>query len=286
MSKLLINENPLVLLPSLAVAIGLNQALFLQQVHYWLQTSKTTHNDKKWTYNTVDEWHSQFPFFSKSTINRAISDLVSSGLLIVDKLSDNKHDRTNYYTIDYVKLERLSHKNDKTHCVNLTQSNEPNWLNVTETSTENNTNINIKSELAKKEQSTIDNLTKDTRKRFAMTLDWIPNKQFFAGYCPSRLITPEQLTNEVLSKFREEAHSKGDIKTEADWCLCLAKRLSSVVVSGQTTKTKNQYQSPQYATPPELKPIITPPPPKLTPEQKAQIDKEMAELIKSFGRVA
>jgi predicted transcriptional regulator len=93
-------------LPSLAVAIGLNQALFLQQVHYWLQTSKKVHDGKKWTYNTIEEWCEQFPFFSKSTINRTVADLVDSGLLIVEKLSENKHDRTNYYTIDYVKLDK------------------------------------------------------------------------------------------------------------------------------------------------------------------------------------
>ena len=34
--SLLISEPPLQVLPSLAVKIGLNEAIVLQQIHYWL----------------------------------------------------------------------------------------------------------------------------------------------------------------------------------------------------------------------------------------------------------
>ena len=40
MSNLLINESPLQVLPTLATYIGLNEAIFLQQVHYWLRIDK------------------------------------------------------------------------------------------------------------------------------------------------------------------------------------------------------------------------------------------------------
>ena len=36
-SKLLVDEPPLIVLPSLAVAIGLAEAILLQQIHYWLR---------------------------------------------------------------------------------------------------------------------------------------------------------------------------------------------------------------------------------------------------------
>ena len=39
-SPLLINEHPLMVLPSLATAVGLNQAIVLQQVHYWLDLNR------------------------------------------------------------------------------------------------------------------------------------------------------------------------------------------------------------------------------------------------------
>ncbi len=36
MAKLLLNEQPLVVLPELACKIGLNEAIILQQLNYWL----------------------------------------------------------------------------------------------------------------------------------------------------------------------------------------------------------------------------------------------------------
>ena len=35
MSKLLISENLVMIIPTLAVKIGLNEAIVLQQIHYW-----------------------------------------------------------------------------------------------------------------------------------------------------------------------------------------------------------------------------------------------------------
>ena len=37
--RLLIDEPPLMVLPSLAAVIGLNEAIMLQQIHYWLGLS-------------------------------------------------------------------------------------------------------------------------------------------------------------------------------------------------------------------------------------------------------
>ena len=36
MSKLLINENPIMIQPTLVMKLGLNQAIIIQQLHYWL----------------------------------------------------------------------------------------------------------------------------------------------------------------------------------------------------------------------------------------------------------
>ena len=69
-SKLLIDDYPLQVLPKLAVAIGLNEAIFLQQVHYWLQkNTKHVRNGKIWCYNAYKDWkRDNFPFWSESTI--------------------------------------------------------------------------------------------------------------------------------------------------------------------------------------------------------------------------
>jgi hypothetical protein len=79
MSKLLIDEPPLQVLPSLALAIGLNEAIFLQQLHYWLQRSEHQHAGQRWVYNTLEGWHEQFPFWSMSTVRRTIRSLKAQG---------------------------------------------------------------------------------------------------------------------------------------------------------------------------------------------------------------
>ncbi|MCZ4492709.1 MAG: replication protein domain protein [Conexibacter sp.] len=72
MSKLLIPEPPLQLLPSLAAAIGLNEALVLQQVHYWSRRSK----DDGWVQRPLDKWREEdFKFWGLSTVKRTLATL-------------------------------------------------------------------------------------------------------------------------------------------------------------------------------------------------------------------
>lgn len=100
-SKLLISEPPLQVLPSLAVKIGLNEALVLQQIHYWLLQSKHKHDGRAWIYNSYEEWQKQFPFWSKNTLWRAIKSLENQGLVLAGNYNIRKTDRTKWYTINY-----------------------------------------------------------------------------------------------------------------------------------------------------------------------------------------
>lgn len=105
MSKLLINEPPLMVLPSLAKAIGLNESIVLQQLHYWLLTSSHKHDGRKWIYNTYENWQTQFPFWSLSTIRRALSNLRSKSLILTtDKYNKRGFDNTLWFAIDYEAL--------------------------------------------------------------------------------------------------------------------------------------------------------------------------------------
>lgn len=61
MSKLLINEHPVMIIPSLALKLGLNEAVILQQIHYWLILSRHMMDGRKWVYNTYKEWQVQLP---------------------------------------------------------------------------------------------------------------------------------------------------------------------------------------------------------------------------------
>lgn len=108
MSKLLTTEAPLVLLPSLALEFGVTEALVLQQLHYLIGHAETLHGGKVWTYQTAEQWHAMLPFFSSGSIRLALSKLKKIGVVLVEKLARWKSNRTNYYTIDYVKLAQVA----------------------------------------------------------------------------------------------------------------------------------------------------------------------------------
>ncbi|MFJ7953646.1 DnaD domain protein [Lysinibacillus sp. NPDC096418] len=103
--NLLINESPLQVLPSLAVKIGLNQALVLQQMHYWLRISKNIRDGHKWVYKTLEDWHKEFPFWSKSTLERIIRKLEEDRLIMVGNYNRMKMDRTKWYRVNYEAVE-------------------------------------------------------------------------------------------------------------------------------------------------------------------------------------
>ena len=139
MNKLLFDEAPLVVQPTLASIIGLNEAIILQQIHYWVKKSKDG-----WIYNTYDQWQKQFPFYSEATIKRTITSLKKRGVVIVDQRSKSDWNRVNHYTIDYEVMSRLTESNcdDRTGQNDLIESSKmtPSFYR-TETTTETTTDI-------------------------------------------------------------------------------------------------------------------------------------------------
>jgi len=112
MSNLLIHEEPLLVLPGLTSRIGLNEAIFLQQIHYWLNRSKHFYDERSWVYNSVAEWVKQFPFWSENTIRRIVKNLEDEQLLVIGNYNRAKFDKTKWYSINYEKLRLLESTND------------------------------------------------------------------------------------------------------------------------------------------------------------------------------
>jgi len=110
-SKLLFDSYPLVIIPELAEAIGLNEAIVLQQIHYWIimnkEAGRNFEEGRYWTYNSINQWEKQFPFWSKSTIRRTITSLEGQGLIVTANYNKLKIDRTKWYSIDYEKLNEV-----------------------------------------------------------------------------------------------------------------------------------------------------------------------------------
>ncbi len=105
--NILLNERPLIVVPTLAVLLGINESIILQQIHYWLQRSKHIKVDRKWVYLTYDQLAEQIPFLSKSTIRRTIIKLENKGYLTSQNFNRLKLDKTKWYTINYENLEEL-----------------------------------------------------------------------------------------------------------------------------------------------------------------------------------
>jgi len=103
MSKLLINEPPLQVLPSLVMAIGLNEAIVLQQIQYWINKGCGKRVDGKvWIFNTYEKWQKDnFPFWSVSTIQRIFLRLEEEGLIFSEQFDKASYDHKKYYRINY-----------------------------------------------------------------------------------------------------------------------------------------------------------------------------------------
>ena len=107
-SSLLISEPPLVVIPSLAVALkSSDKAIILQQIHYWLLRSSNFIDGHKWVYNSVHDWNKQFPWLTEKTLQRYLRSLEDMGLLVTANYNKAKFDRTKWYTIDYTSLDNL-----------------------------------------------------------------------------------------------------------------------------------------------------------------------------------
>lgn len=122
--SLLINESPLQILPSLALRVGLGEAIILQQIHYWINPkfNKNLFEGRHWVYNTYDQWQEQFPFWSIKTIKRTIWALEEQGLVHSFITRDFK--KMKYYTLDY---EALNQQGKNTTVI---PSSEGNFLPV------------------------------------------------------------------------------------------------------------------------------------------------------------
>lgn len=190
--KLLIDDQPLQVLPSLAESIGLNESLVLQQIHWLLSRSKKKISGKYWVFNTYEEWRDKhFRFFSLSTVRRTIKNLEDLGLITsTTEFNKMKVDKTKWYTINYEELDNLqiaTNKNDSPSVQNE-QSSCSKW---TDTSVQN-------------EQS---------------------NNQEIPQETPTRDISSSGKNFQPRTKAKKNVFSNDDLKA-AEWILGLIRKLN------------------------------------------------------------
>ena len=151
--SLLINEPPLMVLPSLAAELGTaDEAIVLQQLHYWLQHSNNVRDGHKWVYNSISDWLKQFPWIkSRKRLTRYFDDLEARGLVVTGNYNKAAFDKTKWYRIDYDALSALEKRlgqNDPTSESNRPngegQNDPTNTNRLPETTTETNNNSRAK----------------------------------------------------------------------------------------------------------------------------------------------
>ncbi len=109
--SLLVPERPLLLMPRLAILIGLDRALVLQQVRYWLGDDRRplVRDGRRWVAKSYPEWRERdFPFWSERTIQAVFLALEERALLLARQYSTRDGDRTKWYTIDFARLAALT----------------------------------------------------------------------------------------------------------------------------------------------------------------------------------
>lgn len=111
MTNVINNNSPRIVPAELATEIGLLEAMFLQQVHYFASTDKDTiegEDGKVWVIKSLNDWSNIFPFISKRTLRRVIDRMVDRGLL---KKDNNRGDQNNplSYRVAYNNLSDDTH---------------------------------------------------------------------------------------------------------------------------------------------------------------------------------
>ena len=109
-SQKLIDEAPLLVLPSLAASIGLENAVVLQQLHWLLENHRDTAEieGQRWIRRSTAEWEAQFRWASGKVLRRIFAELRERGLVLASgEHNASPTDRTLWYAIDYGAVDAL-----------------------------------------------------------------------------------------------------------------------------------------------------------------------------------
>ncbi|NJM68307.1 MAG: hypothetical protein HC851_22900 [Acaryochloris sp. RU_4_1] len=106
--KLLIDEAPLIVLPTLAKHIGYKEAVVLQQLHYFLQITPNVIDGVPWIYNTYEQWQEKIPFLSLRTLRRIMTALEAMNLVRSERMEARHWYQRKWYTINYETLYDLN----------------------------------------------------------------------------------------------------------------------------------------------------------------------------------
>lgn len=117
---------PMLVNAELACIVGLDESIFLQQLHYWQLKYELVpshqHDGRTWIYNSAESWRAQFPFWNADKIGRITRSLRSRNLVFAtQKLNAYKYDKTIWYSLNYPLIRELILKKRAQH-IEITHS--------------------------------------------------------------------------------------------------------------------------------------------------------------------
>jgi len=90
---------------NIAIEYDVNVALFCEHLKNWtfnnLANKRNVFDGFCWTYNTLEAFLIQFPFWTRRQLETVINRAVSTGLVLKDNYNKNRYDRTCWYALSY-----------------------------------------------------------------------------------------------------------------------------------------------------------------------------------------
>ncbi len=99
---------------NVSLKIGLEYSVFLNQIYYWISKcgKQIDGTPGKWIYNSLNDWHKQFSFWSLSKLRRIIKNLENKRILISKKINSKKWNQTKWYSINLEEYNKLFDNED------------------------------------------------------------------------------------------------------------------------------------------------------------------------------
>ena len=88
-----------------AVQYGVEKAVILQNIRFWLEKVKANDKDEHkhdgyyWTYNSARAFAEIFPYYNKSKVHRLLTQLEEDGVIISGNFNKAGYDRTKWYSM-------------------------------------------------------------------------------------------------------------------------------------------------------------------------------------------
>lgn len=125
-ASLIIEEQPLMVLPSLAMMIGLEESIVVQKMYWLLRDERNGKewNGHRWLFNTYDQWKDTFfPFWSTRNIRRIFTQLEKMHL-VESCQPEGVRSRRKWYRLNVGMIQKLTPENAE--AAKLATSSGPN----------------------------------------------------------------------------------------------------------------------------------------------------------------